>query len=97
MSAAETQLSLLSGYGWRCRALAEIARLAASREPFTADELYGAVGHPDQAHTPNGANNLIGSVFREAKQMGLIEPIGFRPSQQPHRKGGIVRIWRGVK
>lgn len=97
MSAAPAQLNLLSGYGWRLAALAEIRRLAGTGELFTSDEVLDAVGHPDMSHTPNGGNNLVGSVIREAKQAGLIESIGFRPSQQPHRKGGVVRIWRGIK
>ena len=94
---AARQLNLLSGYGWKISALAEIRRLAETGEQFTSDDVLDAVGHPDTGHTPNGGNNLIGSVIREAKQRGLIEAIGFRPARQPHRKGGIVRIWRGIK
>lgn len=80
---------------WRTWAMTEIERLARTGLPFTSDDLLDAVGHPDMSHAPNGGNNLIGSVMREAKQRGLIEAIRYRPARQQHRKGGIVRLWRG--
>jgi hypothetical protein len=94
MTAAQLALPIV---GWREQAEAELHRLAATGRPFAVDDLYTAVGHPDQWHTPNGGNNLVGALFQAAKKAGIIEPIGFRPARTEHRRGGIVRIWRGVQ
>lgn len=80
---------------WRQAATKEIKRLARTGRPFTADDLYEKVGHPDPTHKVNSRNNVVGKIFREACEAGLIESIGWRPSRQPHRKGGVIRIWRG--
>ncbi len=77
------------------QARAQLEVLAASGRPFTADDLHEAVKHPDASHSANGRNNLIGSVFREAHHAGVIEPVGVVPSRQAHRKGGMIRVWRG--
>ena len=71
--------------------------LARSGQDFNSDDLVAAVGHPDERHHHNGANSAIGSLFRESRAKGLIEPTGeVRNSLQPHRKGGLIRVWRGT-
>lgn len=81
---------------WRQRAWQELRRLAASGRPFTADDLLQIVGHPDKEHDPNGRNNSIGAVFQRGSTEKLIVAIGVEQSTQPHRKGGMVRVWRGT-
>ena len=78
------------------RAMKALGELARSGHAFTADDLVAKVGHPDLDHEANGRNSVIGSLFRQAHRAGLIEPTGdTRQSTQPHRKGGLVRVWRG--
>lgn len=81
---------------WRANARREVRRLAATGRPFTADDLYDTLPHPDGNHTPNARNNLIGQVFREMCAEGWIEPVGVVKSRQPKRKGGMIRVWRGL-
>jgi hypothetical protein len=83
--------------GYKEEAMAEVRRLADTGEPFTSDDLHDVLDHPDLLHTPNARNNIIGQVFRQARALGLIEPVGVTQSQQPHRKGGMVRIWQKRK
>lgn len=80
---------------WLHLAYKEIRRLAHSGRPFTVADLYAKIGHPDDTHEPNGKNNQVGGVFQWAVKDGLIEPIGFQPARTEHRRGGIVRVWRG--
>jgi hypothetical protein len=51
------------------------------------------LSHPDRAHAANGRNNRIGQAFRQARANGVIKPVGVAQSRQPHRKGGLVRVW----
>ena len=80
---------------WRQLAWKEVKRLADTGRPFTVADLYEKVGHPDDTHEPNGKNNQVGAIFHAAAKDGLIEPIGFQPARTEHRRGGIVRVWRG--
>ena len=79
---------------WSTRAERELRRLIDADVEFSSDDLEAAVGHPDAGHSANGANNAIGTLFRAAKAAGRIEAVGVRQSTQPHRKGGMVRVWR---
>jgi hypothetical protein len=82
---------------WRVRATAAIEALARSGEDFCSDDLVAMVGHPDTEHHHNGRNSAIGAMFHISHSRGLIEPTGeVRQSHQPHRKGGLVRLWKGV-
>jgi hypothetical protein len=94
MTAAQLVLPVA---GWREQAEAELHRLARTCQPFTVDDLYQAVGHPDRWHQANGGNNQVGALFVAAKKQGRIEVVGFRPARTEHRRGGIVRIWRGIQ
>jgi hypothetical protein len=82
---------------WSSEAWAVMRELARSGAPFSADDLRDRVWEPDPDHTPNGANNTIGSIFRQAAAQGLIELTGqVVKSRSPHRKGGMIQLWRGV-
>jgi hypothetical protein len=80
---------------WRVRAERALHDLAATGRPFTADDLIGMVGHPDDSHQANAGNNQIGAVFRDAAKEGLIVGTGYARSRQPRRKGGMIRVWEG--
>lgn len=82
---------------WFDRATTALIALAASGDPFTSDDLIDVVGVPDADHQPNARNNQVGAVFREAARQGIIRSEGrVVQSRQPHRKGGAVRVWRGI-
>ena len=82
---------------WRARALAAGIMLADTGQPFTSDDIIDRVGPPDPDHTANGANNTVGSIFRQLANDGVIETDGrVVRSRQPHRKGGAIRVWRGT-
>jgi hypothetical protein len=60
-------------------------------DDLTANGLYTANGD----HAPNGSQNAIGSAFRRWHAQLLIEPTGqVVASRAPHRKGGMIRVWR---
>ena len=80
---------------WNDRARQAIKHLASTGEQFDADDLILAVGHPDSEHEANNRNNAIGAIFGTASKEGLIEAVGVKRSEQPHRKGGMVRVWQG--
>lgn len=73
-----------------------IEYLASTGEPFTSDDVLVLARHPDSYHRANGSNNGIGTAFRRASTRGRIKAVGVEKSKQPHRKGGMVRIWVGV-
>jgi hypothetical protein len=71
--------------------------LAATKKPFTSDDLIARVGVPDEDHQANGRNNVVGMMFRWGVSEGLITSDNWVvPSRQPHRKGGGIRVWVGV-
>jgi hypothetical protein len=87
----------LSELSWKAWARSCLRELAETGEPFTSDDLLARAGVPDPDHQPNASMNQVGALFREAAQQGLIETDGrVVKSRQPHRKGGAVRVWRGV-
>lgn len=54
-------------------ASAALARLAATRQPFTSDDLVRIVGkHEDEGR-------VLGAVFKDAHRAGLIRPTGRWP------------------
>lgn len=81
---------------WADCADAALIILAGSGREFDSDDLIAAVGHPDPSHGANGGNSAIGSAFQRASRRGVIVAVGVRKSTQPHRKGGMVRIWHGA-
>jgi hypothetical protein len=82
---------------WQDKAYVAIRELADTGVVFDADDLLAKVGHPDDNHVANAANNAIGTVFRRAHSAGLIQVVGTAQSRQPKRKGGLVRTWQGTE
>jgi len=75
----------------------QLATLVAAGDDFTSDDLTTIGAHTlDAAHAPNGANNGIGGIFSYAAKLGRIETVGYSRSRSPHRKGGLIRVWRGT-
>ena len=80
---------------WKEEATIELRKLAASGVPFSSDDLTAKVGVPDGTHSPNGVNSGVGGIFGGAARAGLIEMVGVMKSSSSHRKGGMIRVWRG--
>lgn len=82
--------------GYETLAKLTLLGLAAEGKPFTADALTNLIGFPDDDHTPNAKNNLIGTLFCCASRDGIIRPLGFTASRRPQRHGNLIRVWQGV-
>lgn len=67
---------------------AEIARLAATGEVFSANDARAAL---DGIKGP-----LVGARFRHAATSGLITPVSYTPSTDPRTHFHPIRTWRGV-
>lgn len=74
---------------WVLAADAAIERLAATGDPFTADEVRAMVG------PPVGSASAMGPRFTAAAAAGIIRKIGYRQSSSPTRHAGILAVWRG--
>lgn len=75
---------------WQAGALKAIMSLAATGKPFTAADLEDlGVGQPDHSCR-------WGSVFAEAKALGLIRRVGYTASRRPSRSGGVCAVWQGA-
>lgn len=82
---------------WIEEAKCALRLLIDSGKEFTADDVVDLVGgYPDGHHDRNGRNNAMGAVFTWARTEGLIEAVGVAKSRQPHRRGGMIRVWEGV-
>lgn len=75
----------LHRFAWDLAARFEVD---AGRE-FTADSLQRDYRLPD-------LGNGTGGVLMALHRAGVIERVGYRPSQKPSRAGGVVSVWRGV-
>lgn len=59
-------------------------------QTFTADDLRGIVGQPDDIHWP-------GTAFKVAHARGEIEPTGqYVRSTRRARKGSILAVWKAA-
>jgi hypothetical protein len=72
-------------------------RLIAADVEFTSDDLRDMVGDPDPDGNANGANNKIGSIFREFSTAGRIEKVMPSKSESNKRKQGMNFVWRKKK
>ena len=76
------------------RRLAQL--VATGVEYVTADDITnnGALT-VDNSHGANGKQSTIGSAFRTWAARGWIKDTGRHiKSQAPHRKGGVIRVWK---
>jgi hypothetical protein len=76
---------------WAVRAQRAIASLAATGEPFAADDVIVECKLP----MPRRPQQLS-AAFRVASRHGVIRPVGVRRSTMPNRRGGLVRVWVGA-
>jgi len=75
-----------------------LAWLIITGEHFTADHLTDDGDLTlDADHTPNGPQSGIGAYINRMARRRLIEWTGHVvKSKAPHRKGGMVRVWKGT-
>ena len=76
----------LEDLSWHSDALDMLAAWAASGLSFTAEDLRRSM-------RPAPFPNDWGNVFQCARRAGLITTVGFKESEQPSRKGGVIRVW----
>jgi hypothetical protein len=87
--AAAAEASLATA--WRLAAEAALDRLIASGRHFTAEDVYRLAGEPLGGH-----RNGTGGLFLRASKAGRIVPVGVAQATRRERRGGILRVWRGV-
>jgi hypothetical protein len=75
---------------YKHRTLGVIAAFALTGEDFTADDVRAVVGDPP--HHPN----VLSALFRKARQIGIIVPVGIGTAQRKSRHAGLNRVWRGA-
>lgn len=83
---------LSSSVGWKALAERAIAELAATGQPFTAEDLRERVGRP-----LGSSDNCMGAVFGTAARAGIIEPIAYTQAKRPEAAGRVLRVWRGCR
>lgn len=71
---------------WHEQAVNVIERLAHEQATITAEDLR-------KHHEPPEHQNQIGTAFKHAYRLKLIEPIGYRASTDKSRRGGALRVW----
>ena len=74
---------------WREDALERVENFARTGVPFTSDEVRTGFREP---HHPN----QWGGIFHTLANRGVIQRVGFRPSHNRSRRGGVTGIWQGV-
>lgn len=80
-----------SDVAWTEAANKAIRDLAASGEPFTAEDLRSIVG------PPFGSHNAMGARFMAAAKAGIIRRVGSRQATRPEAAGRWLAVWRGVR
>ena len=71
---------------WVEQAVSVIERLAREQDTVTAEDLRKHHDEPEH-------QNQIGSAFKNAYRLKLIEPVGYRQSRDKSRRGGALRVW----
>lgn len=80
-----------AGAEWVARATAEAVLLARRGQPFSADEVWAAVGDCP------GDPRAMGAVMRRLASEGVIRATGlYRPSRRPGCHARPVLLWEGV-
>ena len=74
--------------GWLTVAADVIADLAATKRPFTAEDVRCRAGEPVVA-------NAVGVALRRARLAGLIETAGVDVANRPEAHRRLLRTWRG--
>jgi len=77
----------LADESWPDDALDAIVELADAYAEISADDLRTYM-------RPAPSPAMVGSAFAEAKRLGYIEPVDFRPSTSRSRRSGRSLTWR---
>lgn len=85
-----TRADLAADQLWKTLADAAINRLAATGEPFTADDVR-ALGVPDPS-----SPKAWGARFLTAARQGRIVRVGYVPSRRPSVHAHPIAQWRGA-
>lgn len=88
--AGMTVATYATDIAWTRAADRSIAELAATGEPFTAEELRAIVG------PPVGSHNAMGTVFLRAARAGIIIRVGSRQANRVEAAGRWLAMWRGT-
>jgi hypothetical protein len=79
---------------WKEAAMQCLMALAATGEPFTADEVHDLM-RPYGVTT--ASDNAMGAMFNKARREGVIVSDGmYRPSERRDAHRRMVRIWKGA-
>ena len=84
-----TKPMALEDIGWRDDALERVEQFARSGTEFTSDDVREGFREP---HHPN----QWGGIYHTLANRGVIQRVGFRPSHNRTRRGGVTGVWRGV-
>lgn len=76
---------------WRASVDAVIDTLAASGQPFTADDVSALTGD-----SPTGSRGAAGARFQYAARRGVIRRVGYVPSRRPSVHAHPVALWVGA-
>jgi len=79
----------LEDLNWREDALDRVEAFARSGEEFTSDDVRDGFREPQHP-------NQWGGIFHTLANRGVIQRVGFRPSHNRSRRGGVTGIWQGV-
>ena len=74
---------------WKLACDLAIAKLAATHQPFTAEDVRAVVGGP-----PNHPN-AMGARFLAAAKTGTLEKLGYRNPARPSSHSSVIAVWRG--
>lgn len=76
---------------WKSAVQMQIAKLAATGQPFTAENVRRVVGDP-----PNHPN-AMGAQFISACRANVIEKVGYVNPARPTRHASVIALWIGKK
>lgn len=79
--------------GWAVAADRAMGYLVKRGTPFTADDLNRLMAEVTVEPT---TRNAIGGLFMAWHRRKRIERIGFQPSKQKRRNGGVIAVWQAV-
>jgi hypothetical protein len=88
LEAALAQVEANAPTDWKNAAAAVLARLAATGEPFSTDDIWAALEQPPEPRA-------IGALIRAAAQAGKIRRVGWRTSSRPECHSRPVAMWAG--
>lgn len=76
---------------WKRLAQRALSELAASGQPFTAEDLRERVGRPLGSH-----DSALSSLFGNAARRNEIVACGYTQATRAEARGRVLRVWRGT-